>query len=67
MYDGDEGKSKILRTELVHGSENVVGFLVQPMHKAKLRIDICVDHTRPGLAIEIRRLGDAFIDAKKGR
>ena len=40
MYDGaymhgkDEGKSKILRTELVHGSENVVDFLVELMHKA---------------------------------
>ena len=53
MYDGDEEKSKILRTELVHGSENVVDFLVEFMHKAKLRIDVCVDHTRPGLCIEI--------------
>ena len=65
MYDGDEGKSKILRTELVHGSENVVDFLVRFMYKAKLRVDVCVDHTRPGLAIEIRRLMNAFIDAKK--
>ena len=64
MYDGDEGKSKIFRTELVHGSENVVDFLVDLMHKAKLRIDVCVDHTRPGLCIEIRRLMDALIDAK---
>ena len=65
MYDGDEGKSKILRTDLVHGSENVADFLVQFMHKAKLRIDVCVDHTRPGLCMEIRRLMDAFIDSKK--
>jgi two-component system, OmpR family, sensor histidine kinase VicK len=65
MYDGDEGKSKILRTELVHGSENVVDFLVEFMYKAKLRIDICVDYTRPGLCIEIRKLMSAFIDAKK--
>ena len=65
MYNGSEGKSEIPRTELVHGSENVVDFLVQFMHKAKLRIDVCVDHTRPGLAIEIRRLMNAFIDAKK--
>jgi len=36
MYDGDEEKSKILRTELVHGSENVVDFLVEFMHKASL-------------------------------
>jgi two-component system sensor histidine kinase VicK len=65
MYGGREGKSEIHRTDLVHGSENVVDFLVQFMHKAKLRIDVCADHTRPGLAIEIRRLKDALIDAKK--
>ncbi|MGB8934822.1 MAG: hypothetical protein WCC17_06930 [Candidatus Nitrosopolaris sp.] len=35
------------------------------MHKAQLRIDICVDNTRPGLAIDIGRLKDAFIDAKR--
>jgi two-component system sensor histidine kinase VicK len=64
MYDGREGQSKIHRTDLVHGSENIVDLLVQFMHKATLRIDVCVDHTRPGLAIEIRRLMDAFIDAK---
>jgi hypothetical protein len=31
MHEKEEGKSKILRTELVHGSENVVDFLVQFM------------------------------------
>ena len=67
MYDVGEGKSKIFRTEIVHGSENVVDFLVDFMYKAKLRIDVCVDHTRPGLAIEIRRLMDALFDAKKRR
>jgi len=35
------------------------------MCKAKLRIDVCVDHTRPYLAIEIIRLRDAFIDARR--
>jgi signal transduction histidine kinase len=65
MHEKEEGKSKILRTELVHGSQNVVDFLVQFMQKAKIRIDVCVDHTRPGLCIEIRRLMDAIIDSKK--
>ena len=65
MYKGSEGKSQTPRTELIHGSENVVDCLVQLIRKAKLRIDVCVDHTRPGLAIEISRLGDTFIDAKK--
>ena len=55
----------IPKTEIVHGSGNVVDCLVQLMCKAKLRIDVCVDHTRPYLAIEIIRLRDAFIDAKR--
>ena len=49
----------------MHGSENVVDRLVQFMQKAQLRIDVFVDNTRPGLAIEIKRLKDAFIDAKR--
>lgn len=55
----------IPKTEIVHGSGNVVDCLVQLMCKAKLRIDVCVDQTRPYLAIEIIRLRDAFIDAKR--
>ena len=51
MYDEAKRKSNIPRTELVHGSENVVDFLVEVIDKAKLGIDVCVDHTRPGLAI----------------
>jgi hypothetical protein len=35
------------------------------MYKTQVRIDICVDNTRPGLAIEIKRLKDTFIDAKR--
>ena len=65
MYDGSKGKNKMFDTEIIHGSENVVDCLVQLMQKAKLSIDVCVDHTRPFLAIEIRRLKDTFIDAKK--
>ena len=55
----------IPKTEIVRGSGNVVDCLVQFMCKAKLRIDVCVDHTRPYLAIEIIRLRDAFVDAKR--
>lgn len=35
------------------------------MCKAKFRIDVCVDRTRPYLAIEIIRLRESFIDAKR--
>jgi len=55
----------ISQTEIIHGSENVVDHLVQFMYKAQVRIDVCVDNTRPGLVIEIGRLKDRLIDAKK--
>jgi two-component system, OmpR family, sensor histidine kinase VicK len=54
-----------LKTEIVHGSDNVLDCLVQFMHNAELRIDVCVDHTRPGLAMGITQLRDAFIDVKR--
>ena len=55
----------VSQTEIIHGSENVVDHLVQFMYKTQVRIDICVDNTRPGLAIEIKRLKDTFIDARR--
>src|SRR5215467_8603161 len=55
------------QTEIIRGSENVVDHLVQFMDKAQVRIDVCVDNTRPGLAIEIGRLKDTFFDAKRRR
>ena len=53
---GAKGRVRFSRTELVHGSENVVDFLVEFMREAKLRIDVCVDHTRPGLAVDVNLL-----------
>jgi signal transduction histidine kinase len=35
------------------------------MQKAQRRIDVCVDNTRPLLAIEFKRIRDSFIDAKR--
>ena len=55
----------ISQTEIIHGSENVVDRLVQFMYRTQVRIDVCVDNTRPALAVEIRRLKDTFIDAKR--
>jgi two-component system, OmpR family, sensor histidine kinase VicK len=52
------------RTEVLHGEQNVVNTVLQFTSKAKSRIDACVDHTRPSLAIEIEQLRKAFLDAK---
>src|SRR5438034_1355611 len=51
-------------TEIIHGIDNVVYTLFQFMSNANHTIDICVDYTRPYLAIEIKRLRDAFLGAK---
>jgi two-component system, OmpR family, sensor histidine kinase VicK len=52
-------------TEIVYGSDKVVDRFVHFMQKAQRRIDVCVDNTRPLLAIEFKHIKDAFIDAKR--
>ncbi|HET7389748.1 MAG TPA: HAMP domain-containing sensor histidine kinase [Nitrososphaeraceae archaeon] len=58
------GEIKEPTTLIVHGSDKVVDRRVQFMQKAH-RINICVDNTRPLLAIEFKQIRDAFIDAKR--
>jgi two-component system, OmpR family, sensor histidine kinase VicK len=52
-------------TEIVHGSHKVIDRFVQFLQKAQRRIDVCVDNTRPLLAIESKQIRDSFIDAKR--
>ncbi|HYY49240.1 MAG TPA: TrmB family transcriptional regulator sugar-binding domain-containing protein, partial [Nitrososphaeraceae archaeon] len=56
---------RVTPTEIIHGEQNVVNTLLQIISNAKYKIDICVDHTRPYLAVRINQLGEAFINAKK--
>ena len=51
-------------TQVLHGGENVVNAVLQFVSKTNIRIDACVDHTRPSLAIEIEQLKKAFLNAK---
>jgi two-component system, OmpR family, sensor histidine kinase VicK len=53
------------RTEIVHGSDRVVDHLVQFINNAQLRLDVCVDHMMPSLAVTISRLKDALIYASR--
>lgn len=53
------------RTEVLHGSEKVMDVVLQFTKSANKRIDACVDHTRPSLAIEIERLKSSFLSARK--
>jgi len=59
-----KGDNKESTTHIIQGSDNVVDGLVQLMEKAH-RINICVDNTRPLLAMEFKQIRDAFINAKK--
>jgi two-component system sensor histidine kinase VicK len=45
----------------------VIDTALQFTSNAGIKIDACVDHTRPSLIIEIKRLKKAFHDAKKRR
>ncbi len=53
------------RTEVLHGEQNVVNTVLQFTSRAKSRINACVDYTRPSLAVEIKELSKAFLDAKR--
>src|SRR5215469_9660482 len=65
MDNSRNGNNNEPTTEIVHGSDKVVDRLVQFMQKAQCIIDVCVDNTRPLLAIEFKQIRDAFIDAKR--
>jgi two-component system sensor histidine kinase VicK len=52
------------RTEVLHGEQNVINTVLQFASRTKSRIDACVDHTRPSLAIGIEQLRKAFLDAR---
>jgi len=39
------------KTEVIYGSSNVIRKEIQFFSKAKFKIDSCMDHTRPALAL----------------
>jgi two-component system, OmpR family, sensor histidine kinase VicK len=53
------------KTKILYGSDKVIDTALQFTSNAAIKIDACVDHTRPSLIIEIKRLKKAFYDAKK--
>ncbi len=52
------------RTEVLHGTSNVMDKEVQFFSNAKFKIDTCMDHTRPSLALRIESIKKSFLDAK---
>jgi hypothetical protein len=52
-------------TDLIHGTDNVINAELQFFSNARKRMDTCMNHTRPELAIALEPIREAFIDAKK--
>jgi signal transduction histidine kinase len=65
MDNRGKGRNKESTTEIIYGRDKVIDRFVQFMQNAQRRIDVCVDNTRPLLAIEFKQIRDSFIDAKK--
>jgi two-component system, OmpR family, sensor histidine kinase VicK len=52
------------KTEIFHGTDNVIAAILQFSSRTKSRIEACVDNTRPSLAIKIDQLKKSFMNAK---
>ncbi|HEY7081438.1 MAG TPA: HAMP domain-containing sensor histidine kinase [Nitrososphaeraceae archaeon] len=64
--DGDKNKSSSTDfTKIYYGIEDVIKTALQFLAHADNRIDACIDQTRPLLIIDIERLKDAFLAARK--
>jgi two-component system, OmpR family, sensor histidine kinase VicK len=61
----EPSKTGVERTEVIHGSERVIGTELRFFSEARSRIDTCMDSTRPTLAIELEPIRRSFIEAKR--
>ncbi|MGB7636860.1 MAG: hypothetical protein WBL88_04735, partial [Nitrososphaeraceae archaeon] len=52
------------RTEVLEDEQNVVNTVLRFTSNTKIKIDACIDYSRPALAIEIGELKKAFLDAR---
>ena len=52
-------------TKTLEGDRNVIKTILQFVSNTRVRIDACIDYSRPSLAIEFKRLKKAFLDAKR--
>jgi len=56
--------SRTEKTEVIYGPSNVIRKEIQFFSKARFKIDSCMDHTRPALALGIESIRKSFLDAK---
>jgi signal transduction histidine kinase len=59
------GKTIREGTEVLYGVSTVINTILQFLYQTGGKINVCVDYTRPSLAIDILELKEAFLDAKK--
>jgi two-component system sensor histidine kinase VicK len=52
------------KTEVVYGTSNVLNTEIQFFSNARLKVDTCMDYTRPSLALGIESIRKSFLDAK---
>ena len=52
------------KTEVVYGTSNVLNAEIQFFSTARLKVDTCMDYTRPSLALGIESIRKSFLDAK---
>jgi two-component system sensor histidine kinase VicK len=52
------------KTEVVYGTSNVLNTEIQFFSSARLKVDTCMDYTRPSLALGIESIRKSFLDAK---
>jgi hypothetical protein len=61
---GSDKMQQAKRTEVLHGTQDVIDAEVRFFSHTKRRIDTCMNYTRPPLAIGIEQIRKAFLDAK---
>ena len=63
--NSDDSSNHFEKTKVLYGSDNVMDTALQFTSNARNKIDACIDHTRPSLIVEIKRLKRVFQDAKR--
>jgi two-component system, OmpR family, sensor histidine kinase VicK len=53
------------KTKILYGSHRVINMAIQFASNAEVKIDACVDYTRPSLILQIKEIKKAFYDAKE--
>ncbi len=55
----------IERTEVLYGTDNIISTELRFFSETKIRIDTCMDYTRPALAIGAEAIRKSVVEAKR--